>query len=292
MKCYIDAGNTRIKWQIGPKAVMQSLAWSEWDVGLDLWVDRLNTRAQGKPVVDRFIIASVVPPARQTQLAETITQHFPHVPVQWIQSRARCCGIQFAYPDMTQFGVDRFCALVAARRRYPRQAVIVINAGTAVTVDYLRTDGVHEGGVIMPSMAAMAAGLNQLAPNLAPFWTQGPQSGAGGMGEGKMLATNTAGALQLGCRWMLASALAQIVEALSDGAKQELAESIAPATVVSGGGATVLMPLLSPTAHWMPDLVMEGIRLAARQPLPTKTKKTSEKDQGVINLLPSDNNCD
>ncbi|MHB1230089.1 MAG: hypothetical protein ACYCY3_07210, partial [Halothiobacillus sp.] len=88
------------------------------------------------------------------------------------------------------------------------------------------------------------------------------------------------------------SALAQIVEALSDGAKQELAESIAPATVVSGGGATVLMPLLSPTAHWMPDLVMEGIRLAARQPLPTKTKKTSEKDQEVINLLPSDNNCD
>jgi type III pantothenate kinase len=290
LKCYIDAGNTRIKWQVGVKAQTQQQSWPKSEAMLVAWAASLNPAGGG--VIERFIIASVVPQDRQAQLAQALTTRYPDVIVQWIVSRARCCGVQLGYPDVSQFGVDRFCALAAARRRFPRQALIVINAGTAVTVDYLKADGRHEGGVIMPSLAAMTAGLNQLAPHLAPFWHQKPQMAAVGHSAELGLATNTAGALQLGSRWMLASALAQIIIALSEGALSASEQESPPVIVVSGGGAVELLPLLDLKVISVPDLVLEGIRIAARQPQPSGLKKTAKKAGNATKELPSKDNSD
>lgn len=289
MKCYIDAGNTRIKWQVGVKAQTQQQPWPQSDALLAAWAERLNPARGGG--IARFIVASVVPPERQAQLAQALAAQYPDVPVQWMVSRGRCCGVQLGYPDVAQFGVDRFCALVAARHRFARQALIVINAGTAVTVDYLQAGGRHEGGVIMPSIAAMTAGLNALAPHLAPFWHQKPQIAAVGHSAELGLATNTAGALQLGVRWMQASALVQIINALSESAVS-VHNPEPPVIIVSGGGASELLPLLDPAAISVPDLVLEGIRLAARQPQLSKSKKTAKKTVSATKELPSQDNSD
>jgi len=290
LKCYIDAGNTRIKWQVGVKAQTQQQSWPQTAATLAAWVASLKPAGGG--VIERFIIASVVPQDRQAQLAQALATQYPDVMVQWIVSRARCCGVQFAYADVTQFGVDRFCALAAARQRLPRQDLIVVNAGTAVTLDYLKADGRHDGGVIMPSLAAMTAGLNQLAPHLAPFWQQKPEMATGGSGSGRRLATNTAGALQLGSRWMLASALAQIIEALSEHTEPQSKQQRPPQILVSGGGASELLPLLNPTAISAPDLVLEGIRLAARQPQPAGLSQAAKKTEKATKELPSKDNSD
>lgn len=290
MKCYIDAGNTRIKWQIGVKAPTEQQPWPQTDALLAAWADSLSSA--GARTIQRFIVASVVPQDRQAQLAMALTARYPQVPVLWLVSRARCCGVRLGYRDVSQFGVDRFCALVAARHRFPQQALIVINAGTAVTVDYLKADGRHEGGIIMPSVAAMTAGLNALAPHLAPFWHQNPQLATVGHSAEVGLATNTAGALQLGSRWMLASALAQIISALNAAASCASAQEHPPMSVVSGGGASELLPLLDATAISVPDLVLEGIRLAARQSQPAELKQTAKRTAKLTKGLPSKVNSD
>jgi type III pantothenate kinase len=275
---------------VGVKAQTQQHAWHQSNTALAAWAASLEPAGGG--VIERFIIASVVPQDRQAQLAQALMARYPDVPLQWIVSRARCCGVQLGYSDVTQFGVDRFCALAAARYRFPRQAIIVINAGTAVTVDYLQADGRHEGGVIMPSVAAMTAGLNQLAPHLAPFWDQKPQMATGEHSVGLGLATNTAGALQLGSRWMLASALAQIITALSAGEVPLSAQARLPVIILSGGGAGELLPLLDPGVISVPDLVLEGIRIAARQPQPAGSSKTAKKAEMTTKELPSKDNSD
>jgi len=253
LKCYIDAGNTRIKWQIGPKGQAQALAWAD----KTQWLEQLAASAANGQVISKFVIASVAPEPLRQWLLETLAEHFAEVPVQWLKSRARCCGVKLAYPEVSQFGVDRFCALIAARQHSQKQAVVVINAGTAVTIDYLAASGQHEGGIIMPSLAAMKAGLNQLAPNLSDCWEQ-PSTGTGS-GTG-LLATNTADALQLGSRWMMVSALSQTLAAM-----KAHAGASPLAVVVGGGDAGTLQPLLDPAAQVVEYLVLEGVKNLSRQ---------------------------
>ena len=272
MKCYIDAGNTRIKWQLGVKVQTHYQPWPTTARGLKTWAASLNAQRGG--VIERFIIASVVPAERQAQLSQALESHYPDAAVQWVVSRARCCGVQIAYPDASQLGVDRFCALAAARQRYPKQNIILINAGTAVTVDYLRADGRHEGGLIMPSIAAITAGLNQLAPHLGVHWDKKPQMAAENA-TSHGLAVNTAGALQLGARWMQVSALTQIIAALSEDGVAQMAPQ--PVLLLSGGGADELQPLLDSRAVNVPDLVLEGVRLAARQAQPSIADSRAKK---------------
>jgi type III pantothenate kinase len=253
VKCYIDAGNTRIKWQIGPKGEAGALAWAE----KAQWLEQLVASAANGQAISKFVIASVAPESLRLWLAETLAANYADVPVQWIKSRARCCGVKLAYPEVSQFGVDRFCALVAARHRCPDQAVVVINAGTAITIDYMAPTGQHEGGVIMPSLAAMKAGMNHLAPNLSNSWeTKSSEVGA----ETGWLATNTADALQLGSRWMLVSALSQTL-----GAMKAHAAPLPLAVVIGGGDAIALHVLLDPAAQVVEHLVLEGVKILARQ---------------------------
>ncbi|WP_298218521.1 type III pantothenate kinase [Halothiobacillus sp.] len=252
MKCYIDAGNTRIKWQVGPKGEAKALSWAE----KSQWPEQL-TASVGRGPISKFVIASVASESLRQWLAETLAANFADVPVQWIKSRARCCGVKLAYPEVSQFGVDRFCALVAARHRCPDQGVVVINAGTAITIDYMAPTGQHEGGLIMPSLAAMKAGLNQLAPNLSNSWESGSVEVGVEMG---WLATNTAGALQLGSRWMLVSALSQTLDAM-----KAHASPLPLAVVIGGGDAIALQTWLDPTAQVVENLALEGLKILARQ---------------------------
>lgn len=270
MKCYVDAGNSRIKWRVGPQGDVHSLDWAQ----AEEWAARLmGTVAAEGGVLKRVVVAAVAPPARCALIKSQLAAALPDVSVQWLRSRARCCGVRLGYPDPGQFGVDRFCALVAARARHPDQAVLVINAGTAVTMDYMNASGVHAGGMIMPSMYAMEVGLTALAPNLGPFFADDRVSGTGGVkkkasktaepdnsGEVGYLAVDTHSALVLGARWMMAAAVNQMAAAL-----MEDASTPAFRILIGGGGGDDLQSMLGMPAMHVPDLVLEGIVLAARQ---------------------------
>jgi type III pantothenate kinase len=253
VKCYIDAGNTRIKWQIGPKGKPKALPWAE----KSQWLEQLTVPVGKCPAISKFVIASVASESLRQWLAETLVANYADVPAQWLKSRARCCGVKLAYPEVAQFGVDRFCALVAARHRCPDQAVVVINAGTAITIDYMAPTGQHEGGLIMPSLAAMKAGLNALAPNLSDRW-ESNESHVGA--QTAWLANNTADALQLGRQWMLVSALSQTINAM-----RAHAAPCSLAVVVGGGDAMAVQAMIDPAAHVTENLVLEGVKILARQ---------------------------
>jgi type III pantothenate kinase len=75
----------------------------------------------------------------------------------WLAAPTDCCGaIRNGYSDPTQLGFDRWAALIGAWRRRPNAPAIVVDCGSAVTVDGLRADGQHLGGVIFPGLDLMA----------------------------------------------------------------------------------------------------------------------------------------
>lgn len=159
------------------------------------------------------------------------------------------------------FGLDRLAAAVVARhlasgeRQPPATSAvrpaIVVDAGTAITVDLVSADGAFEGGVILPGFRltaqALAAGTNQLP--LATFTGQDQPP--------PVIGKNTAGAIRSGLFWGAVGAVREVIERMS----AELAEQ--PHIFVTGGDLRHLAPLVSPQAQFVPNMVLGGIAIAA-----------------------------
>ncbi len=72
-------------------------------------------------------------------------------------------GIKNGYLDPRQLGVDRWLAMIAARYFIPDRPMLVIDAGTAITIDFINATGLFEGGVIVPGLMTIMESLNQRA---------------------------------------------------------------------------------------------------------------------------------
>lgn len=100
--------------------------------------------------------------------AQTAAQELWGLPLHWFSAQAHFdhAGVQLrsGYRNPTQLGADRWHALIAARAAYPEEALVVINSGTATTIDCLRADGLFAGGVIAPGLRLM---FDSLARNTA-----------------------------------------------------------------------------------------------------------------------------
>jgi type III pantothenate kinase len=73
------------------------------------------------------------------------------------QSQFEANGVRLrsGYRDPRQLGADRWHAMLAARAAWPDVPLVVVNAGTATTVDCVRADGFFVGGVIAPGVRVM-----------------------------------------------------------------------------------------------------------------------------------------
>ncbi|MCL1865269.1 MAG: type III pantothenate kinase [Spirochaetes bacterium] len=69
------------------------------------------------------------------------------------------------YRDIKKLGIDRIVNSVAAHHEYGN-GCIVIDAGTAVTIDVLNFDGFFDGGIISPGIGTMIKALAASASNL------------------------------------------------------------------------------------------------------------------------------
>lgn len=72
-----------------------------------------------------------------------------------IESEAEKFNVQCAYDDPSTFGVDRWLVLLGAHKLFPNQASLIIDSGTATTVDLLSSTGKHQGGWILPGIDLM-----------------------------------------------------------------------------------------------------------------------------------------
>ena len=77
---------------------------------------------------------------------------------QFAKVAASCCGVTNAYDRPSVLGVDRWLAMIAARQRVPG-TLVVADIGTALTIDVVQADGMHQGGYIFPGRRLMRGSL-------------------------------------------------------------------------------------------------------------------------------------
>ncbi|MDX9741338.1 MAG: type III pantothenate kinase [Gammaproteobacteria bacterium] len=247
----IDAGNSRLKWacmvagalQPGEPLVRSGNASDD--------VRSLSLAWAPLPAPRRVLMASVLGPDFACELSHC-TMDAWSVPVESITAQRTAHGITNAYAEPERLGVDRWLALLAARRT-GSGAACVIDCGTAITVDALREDGTHLGGLIMPGLGLMRRMLTQgtRATHLA--------ADEESAGEALPFATDTRSAVFAGTLHAAAGAIDRAVAGMFAGMEGE------PQRLITGGDAARLRPLLArPESYELhPELVFEGMMLFA-----------------------------
>ena len=231
----IDAGNTRIKW---------------WVIDGDLVIARGDTPtalvAQGDPLgidgidsINRIRLACVAGNQIVENLHNQLRDKFGiHLELAEVTDGASSviCG----YRDHTQLGIDRWLALVAAYAK-ENQAVIVVDAGSAVTVDIVGAEGIHQGGYIVPGLRLMHEvlwqGTDRIKVEAKPIV------------EINQPGLSTDQAVDKGCLLLLVS----MVESLAAKYQSKL--------IITGGDGSLLCDALNVDAELYPDLVLEGLSL-------------------------------
>lgn len=158
-------------------------------------------------------------------------------------------GIDIAVPRPEAVGVDRLLAAGAAFRRV-RGAAIVVDAGTALTVDLVSAGGCFLGGTIAPGLRAMANVLSSGTSLLPEVKLEAPPSALG---------RDTRECIRAGVVFGAAGAVDRLVEELI------AAADAAPRVLLTGGDAPFLSPYLRSPHDSEPDLVLHGLAYAFRR---------------------------
>lgn len=74
--------------------------------------------------------------------------------------------ISIDYKTPETLGTDRIAAAAGAATLYPERNTLIIDMGTAITIDFLTADGVFKGGIISPGPEMRAKALHQFTGRL------------------------------------------------------------------------------------------------------------------------------
>ena len=97
---------------------------------------------------NRAFLCSVLDPVRQAAMDECLQARFASA-VTRLRSEAQALGVVNGYREPHKLGADRWMALLGAAEICSGDC-LVIDAGSAITLDLLRADGRHLGGAILP----------------------------------------------------------------------------------------------------------------------------------------------
>lgn len=165
----LDAGNTALKWALAEsgsfRAPAQGILALEAGFG-DTLVEALRAPLTALPAAPPLELpavgCSVASDATTGQIVAAVRRLVP-AGVRWLASQPsfdhRGVFLSNGYRDPTQLGTDRWHAMIGARHLFPDQALVVVCAGTATTVDAVDPAGRFLGGVIAPGTSMMADSL-------------------------------------------------------------------------------------------------------------------------------------
>ena len=142
----LDCGNSNLKAQLHRDGQLLASYSGSYKPN---WLQRLSHWMKDKPAT-RCYLTSVLDATRQELLDQYLVQQFDKAVTRFV-SVAEALGVKNAYRDPERLGADRWMALIAASEMVSGN-VIVIDAGSAITVDLLRADGQHLGGAILPGI--------------------------------------------------------------------------------------------------------------------------------------------
>ncbi|WP_371187074.1 type III pantothenate kinase [Thalassotalea maritima] len=151
MYLFIDAGNTQVKYMLSNGDVLSTIERHSTDAFLAL--------LPSLPTLKQVLLASVANDAFATSVNNWCQQN--NTAYRQLTTEQTAFAINNSYGNYQTMGVDRWLAIVGAEEQYPNRNLIIIDSGTATTIDILSADKQHIGGWIVPGIELMANSLFQ-----------------------------------------------------------------------------------------------------------------------------------
>jgi type III pantothenate kinase len=230
----VDAGNSRIKWALHERGGFTREGWAPAAEPGQLalsWGDLPQPAA--------IVVSNVAGERVGAELQQIFSGW--KAGVVWVAGRRSQCGVTCLYERPEQLGPDRWAAAIGARS-LEKRACLVVNAGTAMTVDALSAAGEFQGGIIVPGFDLMHEALGSNTARLSSS-----------RGTFETFPRSTADAITSGAIHALCGAVERMA------AVMEAAGHATPALLVGGGSAPTLTPHLSRPARVVEKLVLEGL---------------------------------
>lgn len=160
---------------------------------------------------------------------------------------------QTVYPD--RVGTDRLLKAVAGNVLRPAgQPLILIDSGTATTVDWVTSEGAFAGGAILPGLGLSSRALHEHTAQLPLIEPESFQTT-----QPAVIGTETRGALQSGLYWGHIGAVRELIQRMTDAHPGET-----PTVLVTGGAGELVARELGSGASFHRDLTLQGLAVTAR----------------------------
>lgn len=234
-----DIGNTRLKWAcVGVNRDPNGRQKKLWDYfgAIDLkLLDSNDHRSELahyiKSTIPKPTVIGICCVAAESyyQSLQGLFADWQDVPTLRIFGNSEYPQLRTQYRNTKTLGADRWAAIIAARQ-LSRDNCLVVSAGTATTIDFLGSNGMHHGGWIIPGLSLMR---NSLLDHTARLDV--PNDGIQGHGIG----VNTPSSIEEGCLLAHAGAILSAIEF----AKQK--NQAVSRIWVDGGHAEVLLTRLA-----------------------------------------------
>lgn len=250
----IDIGNTNIHIGIFEDDVLHSSYSVKSEFPRPLLENLENTLNPATLAKPQAVVLSSVNPKVEVFVIEYIQKHF-FVNPQFIGKDIPIpMAVLTDQPD--RVGVDRLVNALAAFER-TKSWTIVVDAGTAITVDVINDGGAFMGGIIAPGMGISSKALHHYTALLPEIPVNKPKT---------ILGKNTEGAINSGIYWGTVGMVSRLISMLCDELKCQ------PAIIATGGDAQLLAQEIPKITCVIPCLTLEGIKIAYKKNLPSNLR--------------------
>ena len=216
---YVDIGHSAVKWRTHDSEVFSQS------------VDKFSEKSL--PDTQSIWLSAVAHP----EIVKAIEMEFTDVEV--VKSLSHFGSLTIAYKEPLDLGSDRFLAMLGALQHFPNRNLLIIDLGSALTIDVVNDNGEHQGGLIMPGLEAIRGSFAKFATN-----NQNLNSSS--------LQVTTEDAWLSGTQKMLISSIKEQIT----GFESEQPDGI---VTLTGGSVRSLISELPETVNYFDNLVLDGL---------------------------------
>jgi len=216
---YVDIGHSAVKWRTHDSEVFSQS------------VDKFSEKSL--PDTQSIWLSAVAHP----EIVKAIEMEFTDVEV--VKSLSHFGSLTIAYKEPLDLGSDRFLAMLGALKYFPHRNLLIIDVGSALTIDVVNDSGEHQGGLIMPGLEAIRGSFAKFATNSQSL-------------NSSTLKSNTDEAWLSGTQAMFISSIKEQITTY----ETEQPEGI---VTLTGSSAKSLISELPETVNYFDNLVLDGL---------------------------------